>query len=345
MKANVIREFGGPEVFDYCEVAEPTVGPLEVLVRVRGCGINHYDIFLRRGDVTRELTLPHVMGADVVGEIESIGAEVSGMTVGDRVIVAPGYPLDPADYDFEPINQGRSYSVTGSEKWGGYAQYMVVPARFVITNPPDLPFEQLATIPLVLVTAVHAVKTLAQVAAGQKVLVQAGASGSGAMCIQVAKALGAEIATTVGSDHKIDFAERLGANLVINRHEGDFVARVKDWTGGAGVDAVIDNVGGSVFEGNVRVLKRGGHFVNFGMIGGRTAEYVFPLIFYKHLHLHGSMMGSEQELAWGLEQVRTGRIKPILDRALPLSEAAKAHEYIESRQVKGKVVLLPWEQS
>ena len=113
MKANVIRQFGGPEVFDYCDVAVPTVGPGEVLVRVRGCGINHYDIFLRRGDVTRELTLPHVMGADVVGEIESISAEVSGLAAGDRVIVAPGYPLDPSDYDFEPINQARSYCVTG----------------------------------------------------------------------------------------------------------------------------------------------------------------------------------------------------------------------------------------
>ncbi len=341
MKASVIRQFGGPEVFDFCDVEVPSLGADEVLIKVRACGVNHYDIFLRRGDISRDIPLPHVMGADVVGQIEEVGAGVSGLKKGDRVIVAPGYPLDPRDYDFEPINLARSYSVTGGFKRGGYAQYMAAPARFVLADPPDLPFGQLATIPLVLLTAVHAVKTLAQVLAGQKVLIQAGASGSGAMCVQVAVALGAEVATTVGSDRKTDFVRQLGADLVINYQKDDFADRVKAWTNGRGVDAVIDNVGGSVFDGNVRALKRAGHFVNFGMVGGGSAKYVFPLIFYKQLHLHGSMMGTTQELAWGLDQVRAGKIKPILDQTMPLRDAAKAHEYIESRQVMGKVVLLP----
>lgn len=341
MKANVIRGFGGPEVFNFCDVDVPRIGPAEVLVKVQACGINHYDIFLRRGEVSRDIPLPHVMGADVVGVVEGFGAEVSGLQNGDRVIVAPGYPLDAGDYEFEPINLARSYSVTGGSNWGGYAEFMAVPSRFVISNPPEMSFENLATIPLVLMTAVHAVKTLAQVCGRQKVLVQAGASGSGAMCIQVAKTLGAEVATTVGSEEKMDFARRLGAELVINYQVDDFVDRIKDWTDGAGVDAVIDNVGGSVFEGNVRALKRAGHFVNFGMVGGRSAEYVFPLIFYKQLHLHGSMMGTMEELAWGLEQVRASKIKPILDRALPLADAPQAHQHIEERRVQGKVVLIP----
>ena len=342
MKASVIRQFGGPDSFEHCDVNVPSIGHEEVLVRVLACGINHYDLFLRKGDVTRDLSFPHVMGADVVGEIEEVGSQVQGLTKGDRVIVAPGYPLDPAEQDFEPINLARSYSVTGGLKWGGYAQFMAVPARFVIPNPPDLPAEQLATIPLVLVTAVHAVKTLAQVSPGQKVLVQAGASGSGAMCVQMARVLGADVAATVGSDEKIEFVKQLGAELVINYQTCDFLDQVKEWTNGRGVDAVIDNVGGSVFEGNIRALKRGGHFVNFGMVGGHTAPYAFPLIFYKHLHLHGSMMGSTEELTWGLEQVRAGRIKPILDQAMPLRDAAKAHEHLESRRTRGKVVLLPW---
>ncbi len=342
MKASVIRRFGGPEVLEYCDVDPPPMGPEDVVVKVQACGVNHYDLFLRRGDVTRELALPHVMGADVVGEVEEVGARVKGLANRDRVIVAPGYPLDPTDNDFEPVNLARSYCVTGGIKWGGYAQFMAVPARFVIPNPPDLPADQLATIPLVLLTAVHAVKTLAGVGADQKVLVQAGASGSGAMCVQVARALGAAVAATVGSDDKIEFVRGLGAEVVINYHTDDFTDRVKSWTNGAGVDAVIDNVGGSVFDGNLRALKRGAHFVNFGMVGGRSAQYVFPLVFYKHLHLHGSMMGTGEELAWGLDQVRAGKIKHILDRAMPLRDAAEAHRYIESRQVRGKVVLLPW---
>ena len=342
MKASVIRQFGGPKVLEYCDIDPPGIGPEAVLVKVQACGINHYDIFLRRGDVTRELALPHVMGADVVGEVEEVDAQVEGLAKGDRVIVAPGYPLDPTDYDFEPVNLARSYCVTGGMQWGGYAQFMAVPARFVIPNPPGMPADQLATIPLVLLTAVHAVKTLGQVGADQRVLVQAGASGSGAMCVQVARALGAAVAATVGSDNKIEFVRGLGAEVVINYQTDDFTDRVKSWTNGAGVDAVIDNVGGSVFDGNVRALKRGGHFVNFGMVGGRSAEYVFPLMFYKHLHMHGSMMGTSEELAWGLDQVRAGKIKHILDQAMPLRDAAEAHRYIESRQVRGKVVLLPW---
>ncbi len=341
MKANVIRGFGGSEVFDYCDVPTPSPAAREVLIKVHACGINHDDIFLRRGAVNRDLVLPHVMGADIVGEIAGFGSDVTGLTKGERVIVAPGYPIDPNEYDVKPINFARSYSVAGGTKWGGYAEYMVAPARFVLADPPDLPAEQLATIPLVLTTAVHAVKTLAQVGARQQVLVQAGASGSGAMCIQVAKVLGASVATTVGSDDKMDFVRGIGADLVINYRQGDFAPAVKDWTNGQGVDAVIDNVGGSVFEGNIKALKRGGHFVNFGMVGGGAAEFVFPLIFYKQLHLHGSMMGSTEEFAWGLEQVRGGAIKPILDRAMPLAEAAQAHDHIESRKVCGKVVLVP----
>lgn len=341
MRASVIHGFGGVEVFDYCEVPTPTPQAGEVLLRVLACGINHYDIFLRRGDVSREIPLPHVMGADVVGEIEALGAGVSGLRRGQRVIVAPGYPLDPQDYNFRPINLARSFSVTGGRSWGGYAEFMTAPARFVVADPPDLPAEQLATIPLVLVTAVHATKTLARVGPGQQVLIHAGASGSGAMCIQVAKLLGAAVATTVGSDEKIEFVSRMGAELTINYQKEDFVEKVKTWTGGAGVDAVIDNVGASVFEGNLKALKRDGCFVNFGMVGGRSAPYVFPLIFYKQLHLHGSVMGTMEELAWGLEQVRVGKIKPILDQTMPLCDAAQAHEYIEARKVQGKVVLLP----
>lgn len=341
MKAAVIRSFGAPDVFDYREVDTPQPGPGEVLIRVAACGINHYDIFLRRGDVNPKLPLPHVMGADIAGEIAATGTGVQGFSPGERVLAPPGYPLDRADYDHEPLNMARSYIVTGGGAWGGYAQYMKCPARFVLRDPPNLPPAELATLPLVLTTAVHATRTLAGVSAGQRVLVQAGASGSGAMCIQVAKALGAQVAATVGSDEKLDFVRSLGVDLAINYRREDFSEAVKSWTAGQGVDAVIDNVGGSVFEQNIKALRRGGHFVNFGMVGGRSAELVFPLIFYKQLHLHGSMMGTPAELQWGLEQVRAGRIRPLLDRTFPLSEARRAHELIEARQVRGKFVLIP----
>ena len=341
MKASVIRRFGSPDVLQYEDIATPEPRAGEVRVRVRACGINHYDIFLRRGEVTRDLDLPHVMGADIIGDIDAVGSGVQDLQVQDRVLVAPGYPLDPADYDVEPVNMARSYTVTGGIRWGGYAEHMVVPARFVQRDATGLPPEQLATLPLVLTTAVHAVKTLARVAAGHRVLVQAGASGSGAMCIQVARALGAEVATTVGSPEKVEFVRGLGAAVAVNYTEASFTDAVRDWTDGRGVDAVIDNVGAAVFDGNIRALCRGGTFVNFGMVGGAAGTYPFPLVFYKQIHLHGSMMGTPAELNWGLQQVRLGRIRPILDRTLPLGAAAEAHRRIEDRSVQGKLVLIP----
>jgi NADPH:quinone reductase-like Zn-dependent oxidoreductase len=341
MKASFIRRFGPPEVLEYGELDAPEPGPGEVRVKVLACGINHYDIFLRRGDVNRDLALPHVMGADVAGEIDMAGPDVQDLTRGQRVYVAPGYPLEAADFDAEPLNLARSYTVTGGRQWGGYAEYMIAPARFVHRDPTSLLPVQMATLPLVLTTAVHAVRTLGAVGPGQQVLIQAGASGSGAMCIQVAKALGAQVATTVGSPAKIEFVRRLGADLAINHRSESFFDAVKTWTAGRGVDVVIDNVGASVFDDNIRALRRGGHFVNFGMVGGAAGTYPFPLVFYKQIHLHGSMMGTPEELNWGFEQVRAGHIRPILDRAMPLCEAASAHREIENRNVKGKIVLVP----
>ncbi|MCG3136875.1 MAG: alcohol dehydrogenase [Phycisphaerae bacterium] len=342
MKASVIRSFGGTEVFGFTDVETPQPRSNEVLVKVLACGINHYDIFCRRGEANPRLHLPHVMGADVVGEIVQIGNEVTDRRVGQRVIVAPGFPIDFKEHGVEPINLTRTYSVLGGAIWGGYAQYLTAPAIYTYTALPNLPDNELATLPLVVTTAVHAVKTLAQVSREQKILIQAGASGSGAMCLQVARLLGANVAVTVGSDEKNDYVRELGAELVINYRRENVFEMLRDWTHGAGVDAVIDNVGGSVFADNIRSLKRDGHFVNFGMVGGRTAELVFPLIFYKQVHFHGSMMGTTVELLWGLEQVRLGRLRPLLDRTFPLREAARAHEYIEQRRVRGKVVLLPW---
>ncbi len=342
MKAAVLTRFGGTDAFDYRDIATPEPAADEVLIKVLACGINHYDIFFRRGDVNPEIALPHVIGADVVGDIDAVGADVTGFAPGQRVMVAPGMPTDPAEYDVEPINTARSYRVLGCDRWGGYAQSICVPARFVLPADEAAPAAELATVPLVLTTAVHAVRTLGGVQPGHKVLIQAGASGSGAMSIQVARALGAEVITTVGCDSKFDFVHELGAAEVVNYEKESVLDRTKRWTGGRGVDVVIDNVGGKVFDDNIRALRTGGHFVNFGMVGGATATYNFPLVFYKQVHLHGSMMGTGEELGWGLEQMRAGRIRPILDRVLPLSEVAEAHQLIEARNVRGKLVLDPW---
>jgi NADPH:quinone reductase-like Zn-dependent oxidoreductase len=174
MKAAVINRFGGPEVFEYTDVADPTPREGYTIVKVLACGINRYDLFLRMGGIQKPTPLPHVMGADIAGEIVDVCGDALGLSPGQRVIVAPGFPLDPADWDASPETLSPSYTVTGTTEWGGYAEYVQVPTRFLLMDRTGLPAEQVAAVPLVLVTAVHAVQTLGKIKTGDRVLVQAG---------------------------------------------------------------------------------------------------------------------------------------------------------------------------
>ncbi len=268
MEAALIRGFGPPSVLELEEVAKPEPRPGHVRIRVEAAGVNYYDTLVRSGAVSREISLPHVMGADAVGVVDRVGPEVAGLSEGERVLVAPGYPCDPAEWSLEPENEAPSYFPTGTFVWGGYASFMEVPSRWLLPDDSGMPPEELASIPLVLVTAVHAVKTLAGVGAGSRVLVQAGASGSGSMAIQVAKALGAEVLTTVSSPAKASLARRLGADEVVLYRSADVAAAAAEWAGGDGLDAVIDPVGGATLAGSLASLRPRGVVVNFGLAGG-----------------------------------------------------------------------------
>ncbi len=341
MKAAVIHEFGAEDVLKYEDVARPEPGAGDVVIKVAACGINRYDLYLRMGAVFSDITFPHVLGADIAGTISAVSDDVANWQVGDKVIAAPGYPVNPADWDIKPENQAPSFEVTGTHTWGGNAEYVRMPSRFVYKDDTGLPAQEVAAMPLVLMTAVHAVETLGEVRSGMKILVQAGASGSGNACIQVARALGAEVVTTVGSTEKVETAIQAGATRVINYNECNFADEVLDWTAGQGVDVVIDNVGASVLEENLRSLRLGGIFVNFGLVGGYKAQLNIRDLFFRQHQLRGSFMGSLDEFQRGLNLLRDGKVKAMIDKTFPLNEAAQAHRYIESRAVRGKVVLIP----
>lgn len=342
MKAAVFHSFGGPEVLSLEEVPTPRPKPGYVLIKVLAAGINRLDHYLREGSVTQDIPLPHVLGSDAVGEVAELGEGVTDLTVGEPVVVVPGFPLDEQDYGITPAVAAPSFALPGLGIWGAYAQYMTVPARFVVKDDTGLPPEQLATLPVVLATAVHAIRTVGEVQAGDKVLIHAGASGSGSMQIQVAKALGAEVATTVRDPAKGDFAKTLGADLVINTREANVVARIKDWTHGRGADVVIDNLGGEVLAQSIEAVKPQGVVVAFGFAAGPEVSFDIRSLFFTQKQLRGSMASDVSDLRWGLEQVRAGRIKPLLDRTLPLGQAADGHRLIAAGEVKGNLVLLPW---
>ncbi len=343
MKASVIHEFGDFDVLKYENIATPEPKPGHVLIKVLAAGVNRLDHYIREGSITQDIPLPHILGADAAGEVAALGDGVTGFEIGERVIPAPGFPQEESDFDVRPVVTAPSFALPGLGRWGTYAQYMEVPAPFVVKDDTGLSPEETATLPVVLGTAVRAVRDVGEVKAGDKVLVQAGASGSGSMQIQVAKVLGAEVATTIRSEEKRAFVESVGADLIINTREQDLATAVRDWTGGQGADVVIDNLGGDVLARSIEASKPLGVIVAFGFAAGPQVSFDVRSLFFAQKQLRGSMASDPEHLVWGLEQVRAGRIRPLLDRAMPLSQAAEALRLVATNQVKGNVVLLPWE--
>ncbi len=342
MKAAVIHQFGDTDVLKVEDIATPKPKPGHILVKVLAAGVNRLDHYLREGSVVPELPFPHILGADAAGEVFGLGKGVSGFDIGERVVVVPGYPLNESDYDIYPASQAPSFALPGLHIPGTYAQYIEVPARYLLKDETGLKPEEVATLPVVLATAVRALKEVGGVKAGDKVLVQAGASGSGSMQIQIAKALGAEVATTIRDAAKADFVRQIGADFVINTRNEDLVKRVQEWTDGRGADIVIDNLGGDVLAKSIEAAKATGVIVAFGFAAGPEVTFDIRSLFFGQKQLRGSMASDISDLKWGLEQVRAGKIKPILDHTLPLSNAAEAHRQIANNEVKGNIVLLPW---
>jgi len=342
MKAAVINQFGNPDVLKYEDIAVPSPKSGHILIKVLAAGTNRLEHYLREGSVVPEFPFPHILGADAAGEVAKLGNDVEGFDIGERVIPMPGFPTDIKDYDIYPASLAPSFTLPGLGVWGTYAQYLEIPARYVLKDNTGLSAEEVATLPMVLATAVRAVKEIGQVKAGDKVLVQAGASGSGSMQIQVAKALGAQVATTVRSHAKGQVAKSVGADLVIHTRSEDLVERVLEWTDGRGVDVAIDNVGGDVLPKSIDAVKATGVVVAFGFTAGTEVTFDIRNFFFGQKQLRGSMGSDLKDLKWGLEQVRQGKIKPVLDRTLPLNQAAEAHRLMANNEVAGNIVLLPW---
>ena len=342
MKAAIIREFGDVHVLKHEEVKTPKPRPGHILIKVLASGVNRFDHYIREGSVVPELPFPHILGTDAAGEVAELGEGTNGFRIGERVIPTPGFPQKKEEYHIRPAITAPSFALPGLGIPGTYAQYIEIPAQWVVKDETGWTPEEVSTLPVALATGVRSVKAVGGVKAKDKVLVQSGASGSGSMQIQIAKALGAEVATTVRSDAKGDFARTMGADLVINTRNEDFVERVREWTDGQGANVVIDNLGGSVLAKSIDAVGPLGTVVAFGFMAGTEVTFDIRNFFFAQKQLRGSMASDIEDLKWGLEQVRAGRIKPSLDRAFPLSEVSEAHRLIANNQVSGNLVLMPW---
>ncbi|MGV2831760.1 quinone oxidoreductase family protein [Myxosarcina sp. GI1(2024)] len=341
MKAAVIRKFGEPDVLDYAEVDTPEPEEGEVRVKILATGLNRLDHYVRSGVVNPELNFPHILGSDAVGVVDKNGLKSNRFRVGERVISLPGYPVNPQEDNFSPMSAAPSYVARGVVQWGTYAEYTIVLEKWLVKDDTGLENEQVATLPMPLVTCVRAVKVIGEVKEGDTVVIHGAASGTGSISLQIAKALGARVAATIRTPEKEDFVKNLGADIVIKIESEDFVKMVRDWTKGQGVDTIIDNLGGSFFSKSLKVLKPLGILVSMGIVTGmETTIEIAPFIFAQQ-QIRGTAMGDMKDLLWGLEQVKAGKIKPTLDRVYSLDRAKDAHVRLAAGKALGSIVLKP----
>jgi len=339
-----IQQHGDRSELQVTQLDIPEPGPDEVLIRVKASSMNHLDIWVRNGIPGLKLPLPHVLGADVAGIIAETGSNVEGhsegWTEGDRVVIDPGLSCGQCPMCLKGEHSlCDAFQLVGEHVWGGNAQYCKVPAVNLHRLPETWEWEEAAAVPLVSLTAYRMAVARADIRPGETVLVMGASGGVGTMAVQIASQLGARVIATAGTDEKATELKGLGAHEAINYRTADIGDEVKRMTGGTGADVILDSVGQAVWKASMRSLARGGRFVTCGATTGFEAKLNLTFLFWNQYRIMGSTMGSHNDTAEALAMAWSGKIRPVVDRVLPLADLQEAHRVVEEGEMVGKVVL------
>jgi putative PIG3 family NAD(P)H quinone oxidoreductase len=323
MHAITCAQPGGPEVLEWTKVPDPTPGPGEVIVDVAATAVNRADLLQREGNYAPPPGASDILGLECSGTISSVGAAISLDHIGEKVVAL----------------------LAG----GGYAQKVAVPIGQVMSVPTGIGLVEAAALPEVACTVWSNLDMTANLSEGEWLLVHGGGSGIGTMAIQIGRALGARVAVTAGSREKLERCAALGAELLIDYREQDFVQEIRDATGGRGANVILDNMGAAYLDRNVTALARDGRLVVIGLQGGTKAELNLNSLLRKNATVHATSLRGrpESEKAAICSQVErtvwpwvhAGVVRPVIDRVLPLRDAAYAHTLLADGAVTGKVVL------
>jgi NADPH:quinone reductase-like Zn-dependent oxidoreductase len=324
------------------EVPEPALGDDDVLVRVRSCALNHFDIDLRENVSRWPLELPWILGLEFAGDVAAVGRNVQGLTVGQRVWVLHELPC----LECEHCHGGEDNLCLAAEMWsvqrpGAYAEYIAAPARAVLPLSGSISYDVAAAGQIVFTTAWHMLVTRGRIKAGETVLVSAAGSGVGHAALQVAKLAGATVIATAGSDEKLASARVDGADQTINYSRDEVTEAALDLTGGRGVDLVVEHVGGEQFGACLGALRKNGRLVTCGGHGGEVVDFDIIPFFRNEWQVIGSRTGTTKEIRLVMDLIAAGKLCPRVHAALALEEAAEAHRILENREHFGKVVLNP----
>lgn len=340
MKAVLFNQHGGSEVLKYTDFPSPSPKPAEALIKLKAAALNRMDVFVRNGWPGLKLELPHINGADGAGEIAELGSEAVGFKIGDRVVINANLGCGKCSFCLQGRdNLCSNWHLLGETIRGTYAEYISLPVRQLYKIPEQIGFHEAAAAALVYQTAWHSMVKRGGVTAGETVAIVGAGGGVNSASIQIAKYLGARV-IVIGSNHnKLNKAESLGADILIDRSkEQDWSKAVFMATDKMGVDVVIDNVG-TTFPLSLRALKKGGRLLTVGNSGAPRFEIDNRYIFGKHISILGSTMSTRADFAEVMALVCSGKLKPIMDQTFPLKEAASAQERLWSGENFGKITL------
>ena len=340
MKAVRIHQHGGIDVLKYEEIPIPQITENQCLIKIKAAALNHLDIWVRKG--FPGLPLPMIMGSDGAGIVEKNGTMVSDISVGDRVLIQPLTYCGTCRWCKQnKENYCEKWGIFGENQDGTQCEYMAINADHLRIIPEDMSFEEAAAFPLVAETSYTMLIDRANIQKGEIVFIWGASSGVGSMAIQIAKAMGCKVLTAVGNAQKGEFAEKLGADIIVNYKDDDIIKIVKENTDHRGVDVVIEHVGTKTWDTSLRILGRGGRLVTCGATTGSEAKFDIRHLFSKQQSILGSTMGNIKSLDSTLAMYRKGDIKSVVDKCFKMSKIQKAHEYLENGNQIGKVIVIP----
>jgi NADPH:quinone reductase-like Zn-dependent oxidoreductase len=347
MKAIYLHEHGPVENLTFVTDAPmPEPGPDEVRVKVEASAMNRLDLWVRKGWKGLKLPMPHVLGADAAGTVDTVGDNVAGWSHGDRVAVNPGVVnCDGCEWCERGLdNYCKSYHIMGETTTGTNAEYIVVPARNLLALPDNVSYAEAAAAGLVFLTAWHSLIVRGKLRTGESVLVVGASGGVNTASIQIAKLTGCEVYVVGSSDEKLEQAKALGADHLINRNtldDGNWGKSVYKRTDKQLVDVVVDNVGAPTMMMSIRSTKPGGRVLTVGNTGGPKMEIDNRHIFFRHVSIIGSTMGTSADYNDVMRLVFAGKLHGVVGAEYPLEQAAEAHKAMEGGDVFGKIVLKP----
>lgn len=340
MKAAVFYEPGGPENIQLGEVPDPVIDHNQVLIQVKACSLNHFDLLVLREADPDSFTFPFWGGADIAGVVAEPGESADQYKLGDRVVVNPSLYCGLCEHCLAgEESQCNSFGIIGDTVPGGFAEYIAVDATNLMKLPEQMTFEDAAATPVVYQTAWRALITQANIRPSDDVLILGASGGVGSASIQIAKLVGANVIAVTSNPDKMLLAKQMGADYVLNRTSGDYWGELAALTNNRGVDVVVENIGAATWAQSLGSLVKGGRLVTYGRTTGHQAKTDIRSIFWNQLRILGSTMANRKEFSEVMQLIFQGKLSPVIDTVFPLEQAQKAYQRLQDGEQFGKIII------